>query len=403
MKIYIINSMCGSGSTGKIVTDMCSILKKQNHEVRVAFGIGKASNINLSDTYKVNNKLGYYSHNIAAKVTDKTGLFSSKQTKKLVNDIINFSPDIVQLHNLHGYWINYKILFKYLIEANVPIVWTLHDCWSFTGHCSHFAKTNCIQWKIQCKKCPQLKTYPKTYLFSNVKKNYLIKKGLYEKINNLTIVTPSQWLADLVKESILKNHNIITINNGIDLDLFKPKKSNFRVKYELVDYKIILSVANVWDDRKGLHDLMLLNEIISNQYKIVIVGLTKQQKDLLPSSIVGIQRTDGIEELVEIYSAADVFVNLTYEDTFPTVNIEALACGIPIITYNTGGSVEIIDNNNGFVVEQGDIQSLFSLIKSINKFRKDDLLDSAKKYDKHHTYNNYIELYGKILEKADSK
>lgn len=397
MKVFIINSMCGSGSTGRIVADTYSILKLRGNEVKIAYGLGQAINVDNEDVIKINNKVGYYCHNIMARFTDRTGLFSKRQTRYLINAIDSFGPDLVQLHNLHGYWVNYKLLFEYLIKKNIPIVWTLHDCWSFTGHCAHFDYCGCEKWKIMCEDCEQLKEYPKCYFKGNVKKNYFLKKELYDKLTNLTIVTPSRWLANLVADSILGKHRICVINNGIDLDVFRPSKSLFREQNGLMDKVVLLSVANAWNERKGLNDLIDLSKQLPTNYKLVIVGLTEKQMQLLPDNILGIQRTSSIAELAEIYSSADVFINLTYEDTFPTVNIEALACGVPVVSYNTGGSSEIFDSSSGIVVEKGKMNEIISAINKALTLSRQDAKKRSEIYSKNDKYYEYVSLYESIV------
>lgn len=401
MKVFIINSMCGSGSTGRIVSDTYSILKLQGDKVKIAYGLGQATRVDDDDVVKINNKVGYYLHNALSRLTDRTGLFSKKQTKKMIEIIDSFNPDIIQLHNLHGYWMNYEMLFEYLIQKDIPVIWTLHDCWSFTGHCAHFDYCGCDKWKNICTDCKQLKEYPKCYFKGNEENNFLLKKKLYSRMKKLTIVTPSNWLAKLVRDSILKNHNIQVINNGIDLEVFKPSKSLFREKYSLEDKVVLLGVANAWNEKKGLSDFVKLSMIIPENNRIVMVGLTEKQIKSLPKNIIGIQRTSSVNELAEIYSAADVFVNLTYEDTFPTVNIEALACGLPVITYDTGGSPEIIDNSCGIVVRKGDIKQVKQSIDLAKRLACEKAVLRAKKYNKNEKYQEYLLLYRKLISLND--
>lgn len=399
MRVFIVNSMCGSGSTGRIVSDTYNILKKLGHDVKIAYGLGQVSRVNRDDVIKVNNKFGYYTHNILSRITDKTGLYSKKQTRKLVNEIERFRPDIIQLHNLHGYWMNYKILFEYLLKVNIPVVWTLHDCWAFTGHCAHFDYCGCEKWVKQCRACPQLREYPMCYLSGNVINNYKLKKKLFSGVQNLTIVTPSQWLASLVKKSYLKSYPIKVINNGIDLNAFRSQFSNVRKHYSLETKIIVLSVANVWNEKKGYEDIQTLSELLSDNYQIIIVGLSEKQMQSIPKKIIGIQRTNSIHELAEIYSSADVFVNLTYEDTFPTVNIEALACGLPVVTYQTGGSPEILDKTCGVIVKKGDVNALPSAIKTAYGLKREDACERSHIFDKFDKYMEYVRLYEQILKR----
>lgn len=401
MRVLQINSVCGVGSTGRIATDLYKVLEEQGHECLIAYGRGTApKEIN---SYKIGTNLDNYLHVARTRLLDQHGYGSKRPTIELVKKIKEYNPDVIHLHNLHGYYLNLEVLFNYLAEADIPVVWTLHDCWAFTGHCSHFDYIKCDKWKIGCEKCPQQMEYPSCYVLDNSKINYLLKKKLFTKLNNLTIITPSQWLSNLVKQSFLCNYPINVINNGIDLELFKHRFSDFRVKHGLEEKKIILGVSNVWNRKKGLDTFVELSEKLKEEYKVVLVGVTEKQKKNLSHKIIGITRTQDITELSEIYAAASIFVNPTLEDTFPTVNLEALACGTPIITYDTGGSKECIDTTCGRSVEKEDVLKLineieqFTIDESIKEFSR----NRAKLYEKNLKYLEYIDLYGKLMEERN--
>ena len=362
MKVFQINTVL-NGSTGKIARGIYEIAKQNGIEGRIAYSRGPV--IDNPDFIKFGSKLGVYVHGMLARVFDTVGLHSSFATKKLIREIEKFNPDIIHLHNLHGYYLNYKMLLKYIAAKNIKTIYTLHDCWSFTGHCAHFDMAGCHKWKTLCCNCPNKSAYPKSFLFDRSRKNYNLKKKLFENIKDLTIVTPSNWLAGLVKESFLNKFDVKVIHNGIDLEVFKPTESDFRKKYGLENKKILLGVAGVWNARKGLDDFIKLRKQLNDDYAIVLVGLTKKQISTLPAGILGITRTESAMELAGIYTTADVFVNPTYEDTFPTVNLEALACGTPVITYNTGGSPECVDDTCGFIVDKGDVLSLKNTIDQL--------------------------------------
>lgn len=398
MRVLLINSVCGSGSTGRIVADLWSILKKQGHEVKVAYGIGTASMVDEQDLIRVNDKFGYYLHNALSRITDRTGFYSQFRTRRLISTIRAFSPDLIHLHNLHGYYINLRILFEYLAEANIPVVWTLHDCWAFTGHCAHYSYYGCDRWKTGCHNCPQKNTYPKSYFLDQSKRNYNQKKDLFTAIKNMTIVTPSEWLAEQVRQSFLGRYPVQAIPNGIDLDVFKPTPSDFREKHAIGKRRMVLAVSNVWSKKKGFDDICALAKRLDpDKYKVVMVGLTEEQLSIVPKDIIAIKRTNSIRELAEIYSAADVFVNASYEDTFPTVNLEALACGTPIITYQTGGSIEAIDKNCGIAIDQGNIEKLLAALEMTCEFRAEDVMARAQMYNKNERYGDYIQVYTGIL------
>ena len=387
MKILQINSVCGVGSTGRIATDLYKVLEEQGHECKIAYGRGNAPE--GIDSIKIGSNLDNYAHVFKTRVFDKHGFGSINATKKFIEEVKDYDPDIIHLHNIHGYYINIEILFNYLKEANKPVIWTLHDCWAFTGHCAYFDYVGCDKWKEGCNKCPQKQGYPTSNVLDNSKYNYEKKKELFTSVKNMTIVTPSKWLANLVKESFLGKYQVEVINNGIDLEVFKPTESNFRVKHNLEDKFIVLGVASVWEERKGLKYFVELSERLSEDYKIVIVGVNEKQKKELQQNILAITRTNNVKELAEIYTAADVFVNPTLEDNFPTTNLEALACGTPIITFNTGGSIECVNENCGVVIKQNNIDELYQTIIELKK----DWNIEVNRYDKKYKYNEYLYLY----------
>ena len=305
------------------------------------------------------------------------------------------------MHNVHGYYINIELLFNFLKEYNKPIVWTLHGCWAFTGHCAYFDYANCYKWETHCQKCPEKKSYPTSIFLDNSYDNFEKKKELFTGLKNMTLVTPSQWLAKLVKRSFLKEYPVIVINNGIDLNVFKPTPSAFRKKYDLENKFIILGVAYKWERRKGLDYFIELSKMLREKEAIVLVGLSKKQIKDLPKNIVGITRTNSTKELAEIYTASDIFFNPTLEDNFPTTNLEALACGTPVITFNTGGSIEAIDNSTGYIVEKGDLQKVKKIIQKMEKEGKDTyskhcIARANNYYDKNKKFQEYIELYEKL-------
>lgn len=399
MKVFQINTVCGYGSTGRIAVDINTILISQGHEGIIAYGRGTAPDD--VKTRKIGTTLDNYFHVAKTRFTDKHGFASRKATLKLIDEIQQYDPDIIHLHNIHGYYVNIKLLFKYLSQANKPVVWTLHDCWSFTGHCSHFDHQQCSRWKTGCFECPQKNRYPKSWFLDNSKWNYNQKKALFTAVQNMTLITPSRWLADLVEQSFLKQYPVKVINNGIDLDAFQPKKSLFRTQYHLENKLIVLGVASVWDDRKGLHYFEKLSMDLDENFTVVIVGLTEKQKKQLPKNILGITRTNSVEELAEIYTAADVFVNPSVEDTFATTNIEALACGAPVITFKTGGSPECVDESCGIIIEKDNYNVLLTTIQSVKykTISKEACLVMAQKFHKGARFLEYIDTYKTVYSK----
>lgn len=401
MKILQINSVCGIGSTGRIATDLYKVLKDQGHECKIAYGRGIAPE--GIDSIKIGSNLDNYMHVFKTRVFDKHGFGSVNATKKFIEKVKSYDPDIIHLHNIHGYYINIEILFNYLKEENKPVVWTLHDCWAFTGHCSHFDYIGCDKWRNGCSNCIQKNEYPSSKVIDSSKFNHEKKKELFTSVKNMTIVTPSKWLANLVNESFLGKYPVKVINNGIDLEVFKPTKSNFREIYNLQDKFIVLGVASVWSEKKGLKYLVELSEKLSDSHKIVIVGVDEKQKKELPQNIIAITKTNNLRELSKIYTTADVFVNTTLQEVMGLVNVESLSCGTPVITFNTGGSIECIDKTTGIVVEKENVNQVveaINLIKYDTSFNYDSetcINRSIKLYDKNINFNRYLNIYDQIL------
>jgi glycosyltransferase involved in cell wall biosynthesis len=396
MKVLQINSVCGIGSTGRITTDIHNILIDQGHESYIAYGRDLPKN--CDNAIRIGTKLDNYAHVAKTRVFDMHGFGSKQATIKFIDKVKELDPNIIHLHNIHGYYIDIEILFDYLKEANKPVVWTLHDCWSFTGHCAYFDYVGCDKWKEGCYNCREKKEYPRSIILDNSKRNYTRKKEVFTGVHKLTIVTPSQWLADLVKQSYLKEYPVKVINNGIDLNTFRPIKSCFRKKHNLTDKFIILGVASVWERRKGLKYFIELADKVTNDEVIVIVGLNEKQFEEIPGSVFGITKTNNVEELVDIYSSADVFVNPTLEDNFPTTNLEALACGTPVITFQTGGSPESVTEETGIVIYNKSTQEILRGIQKIEENRTNFRIENCRnrvieKYNKNLKFNEYLELY----------
>lgn len=362
MKVLQINSVCGIGSTGRIAVDIYHRLKEEGHDCLIAYGRGIVPQ--GVQAKRIGNNLDIYIHVFMTRVTDKTGFYSKHATKKLIQIIREYKPDQIYLHNLHGYYINIKQLFEYIKKENIPVVWLLHDCWAFTGHCAYFDYCGCNRWKTDCHDCPQKHEYPTSKFRDSSHWNYVQKRRLFTGVPNMQIITPSKWLAGLVEKSFLNEYPVTVKHNRINTEIFKPTQSNFRKKYGLENAYLVLGVANIWDKRKGLHDFVKLAQMLDDSYKIILVGVDQKQKEALPSPILAIERTDNANQLAEIYTAADVFLNLTYEDNYPTTNLEAHACGTEVITYETGGSVESADK----IVEKGNIERVSQILKE-NKER----------------------------------
>lgn len=403
MRVVQINGGA-KGSTGKIMMGIAEVARAQGHEVMCASPITTTNRDAGEDCgyYRIGTFNSRRVNVALARITGFNGCFAWFETYKLLKKIDEFKPDIIHLHNLHDSYINLSMLFSYIKKHNVPTVWTLHDCWSFTGQCPYFTIVKCDKWKVGCHNCPQYKEYPAS-LYDNTKKMWQLKKKWFTGVKNMTIVTPSEWLAGLARESYLKQYPIEVINNGIDLNVFKPTHGNFRKQYGIPgDKYIVLGVSFAWGYRKGLDCFVEMAEILGERYQIVLVGTDDEIDKNLPHNIISIHRTQNQKELAEVYSAADVFVMPTREENYPTVNMEAIACGTPVVTFDTGGSPEMLDDKTGIVVEANDIEATKKAIKDIcEKKRCNDeeyIVAYSKSFDMKKRFAEYIELYANVLE-----
>ncbi len=393
MKIVQINTTCGVGSTGKICVGISQILSKNNIENYILYssrGNEYKHGIKCADNRYIRTQA------LKSRLLGNYGFNSKRETKKIINELKRINPDIVHLHNIHGHDCNLKTLFAYFKEKQTKLIWTFHDCWAFTGYCTYFDIAKCNKWQTHCKKCVQKKEF--SWFFDKSYELFERKKKLFEGLD-LTIVTPSQWLANLVKQSFLNKYSVEVINNGIELEIFKPLENDFRRKYGIGNKKILLGVAFDWGKRKGLDVFIELSKRLSDNYKIVLVGTNDKIDKLLPSNILSIHRTQNQQELAEIYSAADVFVNPTREEVLGLVNIEALACGTMGVTFNSGGSPECYDTTCGSVVECDDIDALEKEIIRIcteKPYSQEACIKKAKEFDKNEKFKEYLELYERV-------
>lgn len=401
MKTVLINS-CNFGSTGNIMLEIAETAENGGYTAAVCYPQSRDNSRKQKEKdFIIGTRFSRNIHLMLAEITGLNGCFSYCSTLKLLKKLDKFKPDIIHLHNLHNCYINLSMLFKYIKKHNIKTVWTLHDCWAFTGHCPHFDIAECAKWKTGCYSCPQYKDYPKS-LFDNSKIMYRLKKKWFTGVENMTIVTPSEWLASLVKESYLKDYPVKVINNGIDLNVFKPTESDFRKKYALENKYIVLGVAFGWGRRKGLDVFIELEKRLDKEkYKIVLVGTDDNIDKLLPENIISIHRTQNQTELAEIYTAADVFANPTREENYPTVNMEALACGTPVVTFNTGGSPEMLDETCGAAVAKDDNDAMYNEIIRIceaKPYSMEACIKKAKGFDKNEKFGEYIRLYEVLNE-----
>ncbi len=398
MKVIEINSVAGKQSTGRIVSEIKKELLARGHECMIAYG--EKDSPDRDGNYHIGSELERYIHAAKARVFDTAGFESNHATRVFLRVIDEYQPDIIHLHNLHGYYLNIELLLDFLAKKKIPIVWTLHDCWAFTGHCSHFLSAECDKWKIECNNCPQKREYPSSLICDRSRTNYLRKKNVISKIENLSVVTPSHWLSSVVQESFLQSAKRYVINNGIDISVFKPGYQ-MQLGEEFDGKKIVLAVSSVWTQLKGYDDLKVINRLLDKKrYKLVVIGVnSKQQEDLKQQGIFSVTRTESAIELAKWYDKAFVFINPTYEDTFPTVNIEAIASGTPIITYRTGGSPELVFDGCGVVVNVGDCGGIVNALEVVEK-DAEHCRKQGEKFEQSKVYSKYVDLLESIDRSA---
>ncbi len=344
MRVLMINVVCGIRSTGRICTDTAAELEAEGHEVKIAYGRENVPEQFRKYTVRIGNDLDVNLHGVKSRLLDAHGLGSKHATKKFLQWADGYDPDLLWLHNIHGYYINYELLFDWIkSRPDMPVKWTLHDCWAFTGHCSYFTDANCERWKWGCNNCPQKKHYPASLVLDNCKGNYTRKRLAFTGVKAMTIITPSKWLSNLVKQSFLQEYPVEVHYNIIDTTVFKPTPSDFRERYGLLNKKIVLGVASTWDERKGLDEFIKLSELLDDTYMIVLVGLTEYQIRELPDRIIGLGKTNNTEDLAKIYTAADCLVSLSREETFGMTILEACKCGTKSVVYKNTACAEIVD------------------------------------------------------------
>lgn len=401
-RLLIINVALNWGSTGRIVEGIGTLAQKQGWEVVVAHG-ARYKNLSYLLSIQVSSKVCEWVHFIESSLFDAQGLGSRCDTKRFLKELDDIKPDLVHIHNIHGCFINYPLLFNYLKGHNIPVVWTLHDCWSMTGHCTHFMRTDCQKWQTGCNHCPQKRTFPKTYLLDRSERNYSLKKGLFTSMPVMHITTVSNWLKGIAEASYLKKYPVTVVPNGIKTDVFVPEPSDIKEQYGLQGKKLLLAVAIGLDERKGLYDYIKLAGKLPEQFQLMLVGLTEEEQKALPKRIIGVKRTNGAKELAAYYSAADVLLSLSYEETFGLTIVEAMACGTPAIVYDNTAQPELITPETGKVVPMGDVDAVLSAIEEVCSKPKESYSAACRKhslaYDEKVTYQKYLDIYTAILNK----
>lgn len=399
-----VNSALNYGSTGRIVENIGLKAVSKGWQCYVAHGARYQNKSNLA-TYQITTLREEQWAVVVSRLFDRHGLSSSNATKRFISFIEEIKPDIIHLHNIHGYYLNYEILFEYLIQTEIPVVWTLHDCWAYTGHCVHFDYIGCNKWKEGCFNCPSLKSYPSSYGLDNSSNNFALKQKLFTSIGNrLTLVTVSNWLKEITSQSFFSNNHIKTIYNGVDTKSFHTISSvSLRKKYHLENRYVLIGVATAWSDSKGFYDYIHLRKLLPDNYVIILVGLAQSLDNQLPSGMIGIERTQHVSELAQLYSAADVVLSLSKQETFGMTIVEAFSCGTPAIVYNKTAVPEILTLETGIIVEPGNYKELVAAIQEVVERKGKASYSSACRrraeefFDNEKCFQKYIKLYNSIL------
>lgn len=401
-KLLQINSASAKGSTGGIAETIGRLATQRGWDCYIASSVRHSSPSQMKSII-VGSKFGTYLHAFFSMLFDAHGYGSIWSTRKLVRKIKRIKPDVIHLHNIHGYYLNYPILFNYLRESRTPVVWTFHDFWAITGHCAIVGKEICEKWKTGCGTCPLIRDYPKSYIDRSCS-NYIKKKELFTSIENMTIVTVSDWLKSIVEQSFLNDKNIKTIPNGIDTSVFYPRYDavkKVRENYKWGDKVVVLSVVDRWHEGVGFSDIWKLREKLDERFVIVLVGVTQKQKDILPEGVVGILHTSNRDELAELYTAADIGFPPQTVCTFGLVTAEAMACGTPSVVYAEAAS-EVIGIKE-LVVQTRNIDELASTIKSFmlsggkQSYSEYCIKRANEVYDSINNYSKYVDLYETLI------
>ena len=397
-----------STSTGRIMQEIGELAIGNGWESYIAYSRGRDGiKPCRSEIVPVGGRWSTAWHGVETRLFDRHGLASAGATRQFIRQIENICPDIIHIHNIHGYFLNYKVLFDYLSGKGIPVVWTIHDCWLYTGHCYYYSYVQCRKWQTGCHHCPQRKEFPASWLFDRSRQNYADKKNAFTSLphDRLTLVAVSEWIRSEMQQSFFKDYDIRVIHNGINTEIFHvcPPQSVI-AKYGLTGKHVILGVASIWSREKGLDDFIQMAGLLNKDEAIVLVGIKPEEKKKLPQNIIAISRTENMHQLAELYSYATAFVNPTWQDNYPTVNLEAIACGTPVVTYRTGGSIEAVTPSTGFIVEQGDVHGLLEAVRTIIRRGKSGYVAPCREYalkhfNKEDRYADYIRLYEELINR----
>jgi len=401
MRVFQLNTFCGVKSTGRIALEIAKLVKDDGGECLIGYGVPELSSDAEAYAHRIGNPLERKMHGAIRKLLDGEGYGSWFGTRSLIRKLRKFQPELIHIHNLHGCYLHLPTLFHYLEKAQIPVVWTLHDCWPFTGHCAYFDFCGCERWKTGCFECPQQKSYPVCLGLDGSSRNYRDKKKWFTKLKNLTFVAPCEWMLKPLKASFMGKYPARVILNGVNLEVFKPTYSTLCEDYHLDSCKICLAVAAEWDARKGLVYLKQAAEKLGDGYRFVVVGLDEEQIQQLPANMLGLNKTANVTELAAWYTVADCLVNPTLEDNMPMVNLEALACGTPVAVFETGGCPEAVDESCGIVVPQGNVEALCDAVVKLTESKsqmRESCIKRAALFDCKKTFQQYLALYKEICE-----
>ena len=399
-------------STGRIMQEIGELAIQNGWESYIAYSYGRDGvKPCRSKQIPVGNKWDVALHGVVTRLFDAHGLMSQVATQKLVDQIQKIKPDVIHIHNIHGYFLNYQILFDFLSQNDIPVIWTVHDCWLYTGHCYYYTFIGCNKWQTGCGHCPQQRKFPASWLTDRSRQNFIDKKEAFTSVptDRLTIVPVSEWIKGEMKKSFFKDYPFQVIHNGINTEVFKLSETEeVKSKYGLKGKPILLGVAALWHPEKGVADFLQLASMLHEDEVIVMIGVDEKLQKRLPHNVVGIKRTENIRQMAELYSAATAFVNPTWQDNYPTVNLEAIACGTPVVTYRTGGSVEAVTPETGFIVERGDVDGLLQAVRIIEQRGKASYIEPCRNYalahfKKEDRYADYIRLYNKLAASTKNR
>lgn len=397
-----------STSTGRIMQEIGALAEGAGWRNWCAYGRGRDGIRSCTTgTIPVGNRLSTAMHGLVTRAFDRHGLGSAAATRRFVDQLRAIDPDIIHIHNIHGYFLNYPVFFDYLRDSRAKVIWTVHDCWLYTGHCYYYTAAGCDRWQSGCGSCPQRGEFPRSIIIDRSRRNFADKRRSFTSVppERMVIVPVSEWMRGEMSRSFLSGYPFQVIRNGIDTDVFRPC-ADVGVRERLgiaPGSKIILGLASVWSVEKGLDDFIRLAGMLRADETIVLVGIDAKTARRLPPSVKWIRRTENIDMLARLYSSATAFVNPTYQDNYPTVNLEAIACGTPVVTYRTGGSIESVTPATGRVVERGDVAGLLGAVREIETLGRDAFAAPCRDYAlanfrKEDRYNDYLKLYDSLLK-----